>query len=258
MQQKKRSKNREHKVDESWLLPYSDLLTLLLALFIVLFAMSEIDAEKYEQLTRVFKSEFSGGTGFLDDSGAPAEVPGEADKDAKETKTKGNSKNEWTQLKELQTKVDDYIANNNLEKVLETQLTGEGLLITIRNDVTFDSGSAIVKKDGRKIAAEVSKLLIADPPREVVISGHADDRPINNSEFRSNWELSVMRAVNFMSLILKNNSLDPTMFSAKGFGEHQPIVPNSSEENRAKNRRVEVLVLPNTEIDVKDSEKADE
>src|SRR5699024_12153933 len=83
---------------------------------------------------------------------------------------------------------------------------------------------------------------------QVVVSGHADDRPIHNVEIASNWELSVIRAVNFMGLLLENDNLDPERFSAKGFGEHQPLLPNTSEENRAKNRRVEDLILPNYDL----------
>lgn len=108
----------------------------------------------------------------------------------------------------------------------------------------------MVKDGGVTVAREVSDLLHTEPPHQIVISGHADDVPIGDSLFESNWELSVTRALNFMRLVLENEALDPTLFSAKGFGEYKPIVPNTSKENRAKNRRVEVLILPNYEINV--------
>ncbi|WP_010099542.1 OmpA family protein [Ornithinibacillus scapharcae] len=131
---------------------------------------------------------------------------------------------------------------------MATDLSDQGLMITIENDVSFDPGSAEVNQAGIEIASEISKLLYTDPPHEVIISGHTDDIPMNNAEFGSNWELSVMRAVNFMTLILDNNELDPTKFSAMGYGEYKPIVPNTSAENRTMNRRVEVLILPNFDI----------
>lgn len=252
MRRNKTRRNRQKKgnhIDESWLLPYSDLLTLLVALFIVLFAMSDIDAQKYKELAQIFRSEFSGGNGILEQNESPVEPPIDIDDDQEESVT------ELTQLQELQTAINNYISENSLAEVLATQLTDEGLLITILNDITFDSASAVVKSEGEEIAEEVAELLHTDPPRQIVISGHADDRPMNNREFGSNWELSVMRAVNFMSLILENNNLDPTRFSAKGYGEHQPVVPNSTEENRAKNRRVEVLVLPKYEIQTQERQK---
>ncbi|MEN1970045.1 flagellar motor protein MotB [Lentibacillus sp. N15] len=254
MQRRKRYKKNSYKADDSWLLPYSDLLTLLLALFIVLFAISQIDAEKYEQLSQVFKNEFSGGGGITKGMNHSSKLPNKStdsphktDADKKDEKAEQKGNDEWEQLKKLQLKVNDYIATNNLTNDLETQLTEEGLLITIRNNITFASGSARVTHDGKNIAKEVAILLDTNPPRQIVISGHADDRPIHNSEFGSNWELSVMRAIHFMQLILQNDNLDPTKFSAKGFGEYQPLVVNSNEKNRAINRRVEVLVLPNDE-----------
>lgn len=248
---KKNQSSEETKVDDSWLLPYADMLTLLLALFIILFAMSEVDAQKYSELAQFFKSEFSSGKqGMLEND--PTEVPvkkqEEADDEYIDNAEKSQGIQELYQLTTLKNKVNDYISKNNLSHVLGTMLTDEGLLITILNDISFDSGSAKVKKEGITIAKEMASFLYTDPPHQIVISGHADDVPMNNDEFSSNWELSVMRAVNFMGVLLENDNLDPECFSAKGFGEHQPIVPNTSVENRAKNRRVEVLILPNYEI----------
>lgn len=258
---REKKRRSEHKTDESWLLPYSDLLTLLLALFIVLFAMSEVDVQKYRQLSAVFKSEFTGaGPGILDkgSSNHDIEVPiqkqdeKDKEKDTEKDKEKQIEKNrgklELQRLEEIQRKINGYIKENNLTESIGTKLTDEGLLITILNDITFDSGSAVVNADGQKVAKEVSKFLNTDPPHQIVISGHADDRPVHHSRFRSNWELSVIRAVNFMQLILENNKLDPGRFSAKGYGDQHPIVPNTSEKNMAKNRRVEVLILPNNKI----------
>lgn len=85
-----------------------------------------------------------------------------------------------------------------------------------------------------------------DPPRSIIISGHTDNVPIRNAGFQSNWELSVMRAINFMKVILENNRLNPSMFSAKGFGEFKPVASNDTEEGKKKNRRVEILITPRT------------
>ncbi|RYG71680.1 flagellar motor protein MotB [Lentibacillus lipolyticus] len=250
MRNKKRRK-RPH-VSESWLLPYADLLTLLVALFLVLFAMSEINAQKYEELVQVFNSEFSGGNGVLEnrnstnDENPPVTADDEEDNEDKETKT--NGERELVQLRDLQKQINRYMKKNGLTDVLGTNLSEEGLLITILNDVSFDTGSAKVKTEGRAIAKEVSEFLYTDPPHEIVVSGHTDNRPIHTSEFSSNWELSAMRAINFMQLLLENEKLHPERFSSKGYGEHHPIVPNTTAENMAKNRRVEVLILPNYEI----------
>ncbi|WP_047984476.1 flagellar motor protein MotB [Ornithinibacillus californiensis] len=246
---KNKRKNEDHHVDESWLLPYSDLLTLLVALFIVLFAMSEIDVKKYEELSAFFQSEFSSGDkGIMEHPVPTPEIEPQEEEEENEEPEPSDGEKELLNLQELQRKIDNYIRENNLTASLETQLSGEGLMISIKNDISFDPGSSDVSEGGIEIAREISNLLYTDPPHQIVISGHTDDVPMNNARFGSNWELSVMRAVNFMSLILDNEQLDPARFSAKGYGEHQPVVANDSDANRARNRRVEVLILPNYDI----------
>lgn len=256
----KKEKKEEEKMDDSWLLPYADMLTLLLALFIVLFAMSEVDVRKFERLAYVFQSEFMAGSGIIDEGETivPEEPPAdlvedlETGKDNEKEEEKDEPDEglqEYEKLLAMQERIEEYITLNSLTDTLGTKLTGEGLLITVRTDITFDSGSAKVKPTGREIAEEIANLLLTDPPHEIVVNGHADDRAIHNEEFASNWELSSMRAIQFLYLLLEYSDLDPEWFSARGYGEFQPMVPNTSEENRAINRRVEVLILPNHDIE---------
>ena len=148
------------------------------------------------------------------------------------------------ELASTQEKVNSYIEANHLAGKLQTSLTGEGLMVSIRDNVLFSPGSADVRPNDRNIANEIGELLVMDPPRDIIISGHTDNVPIGNAPFDSNWELSVMRAINFMKIILKNEKLDPKKFSAKGFGEFQPVAPNDTSSGREKNRRVEILILP--------------
>jgi chemotaxis protein MotB len=246
MSKKKKHHHEEH-VDESWLIPYADLLTLLLALFIVLFASSSVDAQKFEQIAKSMSSAFNGGTGVMEyPSPIPENQPETTNpmEEQKEDDPEFDQK-EKAELAELQQKINAYIKEKNLDESLKTHLTDEGLLITILNDVFFDSGRAEVRIGNTTLAQDISELLVTRPPRNVVISGHTDNVPISNSQFDSNWHLSVMRAVNFMKVLLENESLDPRRFSAKGFGEYQPVESNDTREGRAKNRRVELLILPN-------------
>jgi chemotaxis protein MotB len=236
---KKKKHHDENHIDETWLIPYADLLTLLLALFIVLFASSQIDSKKFQQIARSFNSALEGGTGVLE-----FQNPVEEELEQPPLNQKGEI-NEKRELQQVQQKINHYIEQKNLTGQLKTTLTEEGLLVTILNDVLFDSGSAEVRTQDRKLVKEISQLLVMNPPRSIIISGHTDNVPINNSQFASNWELSVMRAVNFMSLLLENKQLDPRWFSAKGYGEYKPVASNHTEEGRKKNRRVEILILPN-------------
>jgi len=240
MAKKAKKKKHDEHVDESWLLPYSDLMTLLLALFIVLFASSSIDQEKLNKMSDVFNEILDGGTGIMDNTSV-IERPN--------TKTNGISAAEAAyiedqrDLQEIQERLDNFIAVNELESTFATKMTDEGLLITIRDSILFDSGKADVKQDYAVITDELSKILQLDPARHIVVTGHTDNVPQNTAEFSSNWELSVMRAVNLMKLIIdSNHELDPKYFSAKGYGEFNPIATNDTPQGRAQNRRVEVLI----------------
>ncbi|MFD1735538.1 flagellar motor protein MotB [Bacillus salitolerans] len=248
MSRKKKHHHEEH-VDESWLIPYADLLTLLLALFIVLFASSSIDVQKFQQLARSLNSAMSGGTGLMEyPSPLPEERPESLNQEDVNNDPNENpefDKKERSELAELQKKINTYIDKRRLADKLQTTLTEDGLLITILNDVFFDSGAAAVRLSDQTLARDISELLVSEPPRNVVISGHTDNVPISNAQFDSNWHLSVMRAVNFMKLLLENEKLDARRFSAKGFGEYQPVDTNDTAKGRANNRRVEVLILPN-------------
>ncbi len=234
---KNKKKHEEEHADETWLVPYSDLLTLLLALFIVLFAMSSIDAVKFSQMARSFNSTFQGGTGVMQ---YPSPFQQKTTEGVTTDKVKNEENNKVEQ--EIKDKMDSYINTNNLNVQLMTSLTPEGLMLTLRNDILFDSGTAQVRAQDYEIAKEISQLLVMDHPREVVISGHTDNVPIHNAQFDSNWHLSVMRAVNFMKILLENQSLDARYFSAKGFGEFRPVASNDTPEGRLANRRVEILI----------------
>jgi chemotaxis protein MotB len=259
MSKRRKKKHNEDHMDESWLLPYSDLLTLLVALFIVLFASSAVDSQKFQALSSAFNAELKGGTGFFE---FPSPVPeggvnapdkqqeedNEQKKDQEKRQT-SEQKAEHDQLEEIQHRVNTYVQENGLGNQLATSLTIEGLSVTIRDNVLFNSGSADVRTEDLEIAKEISRLLEMDVPRSIIVSGHTDNVPIKNANFESNWELSVMRAINFMKILLENDQLDPELFSAKGHGEFQPIASNESEAGRAQNRRVEILILPITDIE---------
>lgn len=270
MSKRRKKKADEGHVDESWLLPYADLLTLLLALFIVLFASSAVDAQKFQQMSQVFNGIFMGGSNPVE-----LQAPTEEDqnKDRPEDLQTGKSDSEKVkdsieeapdiigdsaeifelqdqqELEAVQAKVNAYIQKNDMNNKFDTALTSEGLLLTIRDNVLFQSGRAEVREEDKKTARELAVLLEMEPPRNIIISGHTDNIPIRNAAFNSNWELSVMRAVNFMKILLENDKLDPRLFSAKGFGEFVPIGDNDTDEGRALNRRVEVLILPRTPAD---------
>ncbi len=238
----KKKKHDEH-IDESWLVPYADILTLLLAVFIILFASSSVDQEKLERMSAVFNQVFDGGTGFLEQP-APIQSPNaESDKTPQQAQNSAYLKDQ-KELAEIKDSVDNFIAVNEMEGQFATAMTDEGLLVTIRDTIMFDPGKAAIKPEYIPIAKELAGVLVSDPARNIVITGHTDNVPVGPN-FSSNLELSLMRASNFYMVLLNSNSkLKSENFSAKGYGENRAIAPNDTPEGRAKNRRVEVLIQP--------------
>ena len=241
MARKKHSKKHEEEASEAWLLPYSDLMTLLLALFICLFAISQTDQTKLVQMAQAFTAAFNmGGPSFFDKAGPSNSMQREviSSEDA------GNAAyiQENQQLQDLQAQLEQYIQENNLQDQLSTQLAEEGLMIRIKERALFPSGSAELVAESQRIGPIVAGLLAAVPER-VLISGHTDTDPISTAQFPSNWELSSVRAMTFMKYLLSiNPNLNPARFSAIGYGEYRPIAPNDTAENKQQNRRVEILI----------------
>jgi len=244
---KKRGKKHEEEASEAWLLPYSDLMTLLLALFIALFAISQTDQTKLQALAQAFTAAFNTGGPSFFEQGGPNPSPQRqvmADEDNGEDAYMQNQAymQENESLSDLQEQLEAYIRENQLEGELSTQLEEEGLMIRIKERALFPSGSADLVPESQRIGPIVANLLAAVPER-VLISGHTDTDPINTAQFPSNWELSSVRAMTFMKYLLAiNSNLNPARFSAIGYGEYRPIAPNDNAENKQKNRRVEILI----------------
>ena len=261
MSKKRRHDDHEEHVDESWLIPYADLMTLLLALFIVLYSMNAVDSKKFEDLSNAFSLALSSGQGVLDmpsviEKGPDADQEkggSTEDKDSMAEQKEQLTEEEvqelldqsQVELSELKEELDEYIASNGLSTSLETALNMSQLVITIRDNALFDSAEATVNSDGQKLAISIAKMLDDYPDFNIIVAGHTDTTPIRNSEFSSNWDLSVMRAVRFMDIMLTNNTLDPIRFSAVGYGQYHPVAENDTAENKAKNRRVELSIVHN-------------
>ncbi|MBP2625779.1 MAG: Motility protein N-terminal domain containing protein [Firmicutes bacterium] len=246
---KHHAEHHEEHTDESWLVPYADILTLLLALFIVLFASADANKTKFDAMAQSLSVAFSGSPSVFDNNRT---VAPEADASKPNQSKADNGKEqaqlrETVQLLELKKELDKYIQNNNLVGDLSTALTDDGLMIRIKDSALFPSGSAELRPDSQRLGAEIAKIL-TPLSQQVVISGHTDNVPINTREFPSNWELSSKRAINFMKFLLAQGKLKPERFSAIGYGEYRPVATNDTVEGHSKNRRVEVLIMRNYKL----------
>jgi chemotaxis protein MotB len=125
------------------------------------------------------------------------------------------------------------------------QMTERGLVITFVSEIFFDSGKDKVKEDGKLALSKVAEVLNKDVPNsQIAIEGHTDNDPIKHSGWKSNWELSSSRALAVLHYLVDQCSANPQMLSANGYGEYHPVAANDTTENKRKNRRVEIVILP--------------
>ena len=124
-------------------------------------------------------------------------------------------------------------------EIIETE---QGVAIQVRESILFETSKSTLREDSKAVLSSIAELL-SSIDNTIVVEGHTDNRPISTAEFPSNWELSVDRAVNVVKYFVENTGIDPKRLSATGYGEHHPVVPNDTEENMAKNRRVNILII---------------
>lgn len=252
----KRRESKKHKNDGApkWMVTYSDMVTLILVFFILLFSMSQIDIAKFDAISDSFKNRV-----IFDfyPSPMPMENPTENtshDESGKNTNefstpssldkelTKKEEVNEKDSLDELMEAVQEYLEQNDLEKLVTATRTGRGVILVLQESILFDSGEADIVKSGKPLLNEISNLLtnLANP---VNVEGHTDNRPISNYRYPSNWELSGARASGVIRYLVDANDFDQSRFTAVGYGDTRPLVDNNTTSNWSKNRRVEIVIL---------------
>ncbi|WP_186578355.1 flagellar motor protein MotS [Aquibacillus kalidii] len=259
----KRKPKRVDKGAPKWMVTYSDLITLILVFFILLFSMSQIDLVKFQAVAESFRNRM-----IFDSypSPIPAEYPtenaemqknneGSADlkNNLSENKTESqtneaqqNTNTEVIQhdesLDKLLAEVRKFLNDNQLNNVITANRTEAGVVLVLQEKVLFESGEADIIESGKPFLEKMGKLL-QNIPNLVRVEGHTDDRPISNYRYPSNWELSGARASSVIRYVIKTNKIDETRFISVGYGDTRPIVENDSEANWSKNRRVEVVIL---------------
>jgi len=143
----------------------------------------------------------------------------------------------------LEEKLREEIARGKLA----VEMQGRGLVVTVVAEVLFDSGKAIIKPEAEDILDKVVNVLKNKiPDKSLLVEGHTDNDPIKHSGWKSNWELSTARATSVVHYFVDKGSLDPSRLSAAGCGEYRPVVSNDTEEGKAENRRVELVILPDS------------
>jgi len=152
-----------------------------------------------------------------------------------------------TQLEELEQAkrtLEDRLSKEIADNQILLEQTKRGLVITMANDILFDSGKAKLKKNAYPVLDKIANVLNTDvSDRDVGVEGHTDSVPIRHSGWKSNWELSAARATNVLHYLISKD-VKPQRLSAIGYGEYRPVDTNETKSGRAKNRRVEIIILP--------------
>lgn len=217
----------------TWMVTFGDMMALLLTFFILLFSMSELEAEKFREAAKSLHEGFGTSTEDLGDV-QPVIAP------ATDSSSSGGRRDPVTdRLDAIADALDQFVVENGLEQSLLVDRTDEGVYLRIRDAALFQPGFAEVEEQSAWIIEKLSLITRAiEVP--VTVAGHTDNVPISNSQFESNWELSAARAAG-VARALVDLGHDASMVQVTAFGEHRPIASNDTEEGRAKNRRVELF-----------------
>ena len=215
-----------------WMATFSDMVTLLLAFFVMLVAMSEVEVKKFEEAL----SYFHGHTGMLQNEMALVNGPA--------TPAAGAAAGEGEAVEQAERYEDllERLEAAGLAGAVEVELTAEGIHLTMLDSVSFASGTATLLPSAERVLAALAGVLGPDV-QSVVVEGHTDSVPIRTAAFPSNWELSTARAASVVRFLLARDvALAPDRYQAAGYAEHRPRGSNATAAGRARNRRVSVLI----------------
>lgn len=236
---------------QRWLTTYSDMVTLVLAFFVILFSLSQIDVQAFQNFLRGLESAFGNpaySNSLLD--GAPAIVGdsfGGSEGDfADDAQTAAEQAAEELRvniegLQDTAQQIEEALREAGLEGVVGSEIDHRGLVLTIGTDaVLFSTGSTELSEQGRSIIAAIAPILNT-VPNDVRVDGHTDNVPLRRPGY-TNWNLSTDRSVAVLNLLHLDHRIEPSRLAATGYGEFRPRAGNETDQGRAMNRRVEIIV----------------
>ncbi len=249
----RKKKEDEHISHERWLVSYADFITLLFAFFTTMYAISTVDAQKMGKMVMSMRASFDSGL-FAQSTDHITLAPGSGDArtpikqdlvqnlrvSSESPGGRGNKAGD--SLGRLKRSVESLVGAEALKGRVRTRLDSRGLIISLEEGGFFDSGSDVIKPDGLALLDAIATGIVATS-NQVRVEGHTDNVPIRNSKFPSNWELSTARATAVVSYLIVKFGLEPNRLSAAGYAEYRPAANNDTDEGRARNRRVDIVVL---------------
>ncbi|HTU80431.1 MAG TPA: flagellar motor protein MotB [Solirubrobacteraceae bacterium] len=255
--------------NERWLLTYADMITLLMALFMVLFSISSVNISKYETLQKSLKAAFSGnilpGGKSVAQQGAtanasqspssvelqaiePVQTEGSSalqnatQRGATSASTQSQEQKEAAEFQRIKEELDTYAASHGFAKSVQTSIEARGLVIRVlTDDLLFASGQATLEPQATGLLSEIAQLLNVDETHPISVEGNTDDVPIHSSLYPSNWQLSTARASTVVQFLIAHG-VGSSRLTATGNAEQRPVDSNATAAGRAQNRRVEIVM----------------
>jgi len=244
----------KHVNHERWLVSYADFITLLFAVFVTLYAMSQTDKKKVEEVMQSLQQSFG-----MVNAGAPASkinviqsraisiLP--AIKPEMSVAPSGRAHNgqlrtraDEKDFRQIKSSMEAYLVKQGAQDKVNLTITRRGLIVSLKEAGFFDSGQAQIKQSAHELLNTIAEVM-TEYNNPLRVEGHTDNVPISTSQFPSNWELSTARATNVLKYLINSYDADPDKISATGYGEFRPVADNTTPENRAKNRRVDIVLL---------------
>lgn len=253
---RRRHSAEEHTSHERWLVSYADFITLLFAFFVVLFASVYRDNKNIVRLSNAIHNAFQGMGAFSSHADPqnvyviPAESmgPPQNDQQVVEARDRAAAASQ-AEVQELQRELKAAMGDELKNHEVDMRVTAEGFVVSLRELGFFDSGQAVLLPGAADKITRIAKIL-SKHGLELRVEGHSDNQPINNTQFRDNWELSTARAMNVLLLMVNQAGFDPKKISVAGYGQYRPIADDTTPEGRRMNRRVDLVVVGSAPVQV--------
>ena len=217
----------------AYMMTFGDLMSLLLTFFVMLLSMASFEPTKYALTVQSIQGSF----GVLDSYPTVAIMP-VVQIPKENSSTESKKKESLNDAK----KIEEAAESKQMEDAVKVKVTDTGIAVMLKDPVAFGSGSDKLKAKGTEILKDIGNIIKERKDIKIRVEGHTDDVPIHTERFDSNWELSTARALNVVKNISKSTGIPPQNMSGTGYGEFRPLVPNTSPQNRTKNRRIEIYI----------------
>ncbi len=240
---KRKHDHEGHENDERWLITYSDMITLLMVFFVVLFSMANTDLKKFAQVAEAMQVAFNViGVGSKHGAGLIGTTNGAGVNNRPMPNFLKNLPSRQQDFVSVTSELTAFASEAGLESDISVNMNMEGVIISLSNALVFEAGSAELKPEAVETLHKIGEVLkmTQNPVR---IEGHTDNMPTNDPLYPTNWELSVARAVNIVHYLIEKEGIAPERLLAAGHAEFDPVAPNDSRENRGRNRRADIIII---------------